>query len=290
MDESAFDQLRIISRRNPDNVDTPGIAVDSDYSRGDTQESNPIQESTQQYKPIRESTQPPKPIMESTQESTLVPRKWGTELRTAAAKCWEKITNGYKWPIAFARNQDRQPSIKAIEKTGETKMVIKEPKNEYIINNLDVIVTPEIQKVLNELEIYFEEVDLKVHVTSGVRTPEKQLKIIVDKAKECGLDKKYPSILNATVEDVDSWRDAWDELLNVEEFIVNPPIRTKSKLGQRAGRTIPQSPHTRKKAFDLSGASLDSIKAIVEEYQMDGGPIVDIKYEPENNCIHVQIS
>lgn len=171
-----------------------------------------------------------------------------------------------------------------------TKGVIGEPKNEYIINKPGVIVTPAIQKVLNELEKYFEKADLKVSVTSGVRTPDSQLKIIVDKAKQYGLDKKYPSILNATVEDVDSWRDAWDELLNVKGFIVNPPKKTKCKFGKRAGKTVYPSPHIQKKAFDLSGASLDSIKAVVEKYQKEGGSITQIKPETVNNCVHIQIS
>lgn len=148
------------------------------------------------------------------------------------------------------------------EETSEEK---KEPINKYVIRKPIVIITPQIQKVLNELENYFEKADLKVFVTSGVRTAEDQLRIITNKAKKYGIDKKYPSILNATVEDIDSWRDAWDELLNVKGFIVNPPKETKCKLGKRAGKTVYPSPHQQKKAFDLSGAPIDSIKAVVKK-------------------------
>jgi peptidoglycan hydrolase-like protein with peptidoglycan-binding domain len=161
----------------------------------------------------------------------------------------------------------------------------------YIVKKSGVIVTPAIQKVLDELEPHFSEAKVRVFVTSAVRTPERQLGIIIEMAKKYSLHRKYPSILSATVDDIESWRGAWDELLNVKRFIVNPPKPATCKLAPNKGRTIGVSPHVPpKKAFDLAGAPLGTIQAIVNACKKEHpGTIGQVKPEPENGCVHVGV-
>jgi hypothetical protein len=184
---------------------------------------------------------------------------------------------------------DIRPRAEPKEQVKETPAEQKKPDMPSIMIRKGVVITPEIQNTLDELDGYFRRAGLRVWVTSGVRTPERQLRIIVRKAKQYGLHKKYPSILNATADDVGSWRGAWDELLNVKGFIVNPPKRARCRLGKRAGRYVRPSPHTRMKAFDLAGAPLNSIKTVVKKYRKDGGPVKQILVERVNNCVHIGI-
>jgi hypothetical protein len=147
------------------------------------------------------------------------------------------------------------------------------------------------RKVIRGLEPYFRKYRLKVQVTSGYRSPEHQLELIKKKAIKYGLDKKYPSLRTATVGDVESWRGAWDELLNVKGYIINPPVAARSFLGERKGRTIPPSAHISKKAFDLStgrAQDLERIAAIVRAYKKATGRRgIYIKVEKVNNAVHI---
>jgi len=180
-------------------------------------------------------------------------------------------------------------SIISGEKVEEKAEKIEQPKN-YLQIKEGVIVTNEMKEILNKLEYDFWYFDIPVEVISGVRSAQKQLSILVDYAKRHKLHKKYPSILNATVDNIDSWRDAWDELLNVHGVIVNPPIKTWSKLGKRK-REVGFSPHMRKKAFDLSGADLDLINDLVLVYKEPNGPIKSTTIEKTGGqwCVHVNI-
>jgi len=149
--------------------------------------------------------------------------------------------------------------------------------------------TYSLERVVYDLEPYFQKEGLQVQQTSGYRSPEYQLELIKRKAIEYGLDKKYPSIRTATVADVESWRGAWDELLNKHGYIINPPVPTESRL---AGRTILASTHSSGKAFDLSTykrTDLARIAAVVQRYKQDGGPIKQILIERKNNAVHVTL-
>jgi hypothetical protein len=143
-------------------------------------------------------------------------------------------------------------------------------------------INPDIQKAIDALEPFFKEVKLKVTVTSGVRTPDYQLGIIRGFAIDLGLDKTFPKILNATVDDVESWRPCWDEVL--KHKVVNPPKGAKSSKG-----FIPESPHIGGKAFDLSGAGLSDIETVVNKCKSAGGPIGQVKTEDQNGCVHVGV-
>jgi hypothetical protein len=153
-----------------------------------------------------------------------------------------------------------------------------------------VRMTSFIQKAVDELEPYFRGEGLRVRLTSGYRSPEDQLNLIRRKALQYDLHKKYPQILTATVDDVESWRNVWDELLNIYGFVVNPPTPTVSRIGKRAGKKISSSPHSTKKAFDLSNSNLNHIETVLKRYQQEGGPIKQVLVETVNKCVHVGLA
>jgi hypothetical protein len=194
--------------------------------------------------------------------------------------------------LATISKERREEPIREIGK-GQEPSSKEHPGKEktYIVKKSGVIVTPAIQKVLDEPEPYFSEAKVRMFVTSAVRAPERQLGIIIEMAKKYSLHRRYPSILSATVDDIESWRGAWDELLNVKEFIVNPPKPATCKLAPNKGRTIGVSPHVPpKKAFDLAGAPLGTIQAIVNACKKEHpGTIGQVKPEPENGCVHVGV-
>ena len=146
---------------------------------------------------------------------------------------------------------------------------------------------PAIETAVRGLDAHFSKANLRVTLTSGVRSPESQLSIIRSEAIKRGIDKKYPSIRTATVDDIESWRRAWDELLNREGFIVNPPKTTTSLI---TGRSYSPSPHIAGTAMDLSGADLDRIADVVRGYCQSGGAVSQILIERTNNAVHVGVA
>jgi uncharacterized protein YcbK (DUF882 family) len=157
---------------------------------------------------------------------------------------------------------------------------------QFITIRSGVKLTPEVARVVRELDSEFGAANLRVTVTSGLRTPEDQLRIIRNEAIKRGLHQQYPAIQTATVDDVESWLDAWDALLNRVGFIVNPPRDARSRI---TGKSYRPSPHTRGEAFDLSGAELNRIADVVRGYCRKGGTISQILLEPKNNAVHIGV-
>lgn len=156
----------------------------------------------------------------------------------------------------------------------------------FIAIRSGVKLTPETDKAVRELDGHFRCANLRVTLTSGYRSPEDQLRIIRDQAIKRGINRQYPSIETATVDNVESWLGAWDELLNRHGYVVNPPRDASSRI---TGKRYQPSPHTRGVAFDLSGADLDRIAGVVREYCRQGGPISQILIERTNNAVHVGV-
>jgi hypothetical protein len=156
----------------------------------------------------------------------------------------------------------------------------------YIQLNPRARLTAPIARAVGQLEPYFRNANLPVRLTSGYRSPQDQLELIKGKAIKYGLDKKYPSIQTATVDDVESWHSAWDELLHNYGYITNPPVSAVSRI---TGKRYGASPHSTGKAFDLSGADLNRIAAVVQRYKKDGGSIGQIRIEPVNHAVHIGI-
>ncbi len=157
----------------------------------------------------------------------------------------------------------------------------------YITIRSSAIINPYIENIINQMEEYFRNANLRVQLTSAIRTPESQLGIIQRAAGRYGLEQKYPSIKTARVNDIESWRPAWDELLNIKKFIVNPP---KPVTSQISGRHIGISPHMKGQAIDFSGADLDRIAEVVQTYCQSGGTVSQILIERTNNAVHVGIA
>jgi peptidoglycan hydrolase-like protein with peptidoglycan-binding domain len=157
---------------------------------------------------------------------------------------------------------------------------------EFITIRSGVRLMPEVARVVRELDGEFRAASLRVVLTSGFRTPEDQLRIIREQAIRRGLHEKYPQIQTATVDNVESWLDAWDELLHRAGYIVNPPRDVRSRI---TGKFYRPSPHTRGEAFDLSGAELSRIADVVRNYCRRGGSISQILIEPKNNAVHIGV-
>lgn len=107
--------------------------------------------------------------------------------------------------------------------------------------------------------------------TSGYRSPQKQLDLIVRMARARGV--QVPA--QASVEDEGSWRPALNALRS-QGVIIAAPTAT---------------PHATDEAvFDLSGADLNDIRAGLESAQRAGMvKFRRILFEPRNNAVHVEI-
>lgn len=107
--------------------------------------------------------------------------------------------------------------------------------------------------------------------TSGYRSPQKQLDLIVRNARARGIS--VPS--NVTLEDESSWRPTL-MALRATNFTVAAPTTT---------------PHgTEEAVFDLSGPSIEAIRAGLLKAQ-EAGMIKyrRIIFEPVNNAVHVEV-
>lgn len=169
-------------------------------------------------------------------------------------------------------------------------------KNKNLIVPQSVVLSKELDIVLSNIDKYWP--PQSERVTSGVRVPEDQLRIIKKYLVAKGLDVKYAVAMSCKMEDkithegkiVYAWQPAWSKLLNLG-VIINPPLPAevledylRSGVNKK-GTIIQQSPHTRGRAFDISG--LDSL-TIVKRLKEDG-MIRNYLVERENNCIHIDI-
>ena len=169
--------------------------------------------------------------------------------------------------------------------------------NRFLTVGANVILTPTIANVIFELEGWFGEDGLFCTVTSGLRTAEKQLSIIIDKSIQHGVDREFSSIKTATVKNISSWLNSWGRLLQIGEM-VNPPLPTKAPYDykkpngdqRKAGTFIDISNHMKGGAFDIGkGAhTLQMITTVLDKALADP-TIKDLKGylpEPVNGCVH----
>jgi hypothetical protein len=160
----------------------------------------------------------------------------------------------------------------------------------------------EVDKVIVRLDKYFGMFKHEAWVTSIVRLPSDQLRIIIDYAN------KHNIPVNFKVEDVEKklpngnyiWQETWSLLLN-KGIIINPPIAAKVlhdyiKNGEnRKGQIIPPSPHFFGRCFDISGSSNgidDELKIINSAITQDpilGKLILKITPERVNNALHIDV-
>lgn len=159
-----------------------------------------------------------------------------------------------------------------------------------------VQLTAPIEAVINKLEGYFEIQNLRAVVTSGLRTREDQLRIIVEAAQKRGMSPTFGQL------DYDKkfdngryvWQEVWSELLR-QGFIVNPPHPAECLFDyirgneNRKGRVIGMSPHYFGRAFDIGGTAAEN----VIKYALTHNPDIGIRgflVERANNAVHVDVA
>lgn len=149
--------------------------------------------------------------------------------------------------------------------------------------------------------------DMILRITSGVRTPDSQLRVIKGYAgtKQVFYASEISDDVNLKINIpnvglVYTWQRTWSKLLNLG-IIVNPPIDAiciddyyKVINGLRVNRKgilIPSSPHIKGKAFDVSGyLGMDVTFALLDTAMKSGVGIINIVSERENNCQHCDIN
>lgn len=164
--------------------------------------------------------------------------------------------------------------------------------------------TPAIARTVELLDPYFE--GESSEITSGLRTPEDQIRIIAGKMKRHGIYNDYPEFdlhqdsdpgfgMEVNDEVVYFWQRGWSRLLNIGD-IVNPPIPAKclydyfrpGNQENKKGATIQISPHQRGLAFDIGGGTnlMEKAKRVMKAYQEGNAFLTDYLQERINNAVH----
>ena len=183
----------------------------------------------------------------------------------------------------------------------------------WIAIDPSVILTPSISRTIDLIDVYFDK--LPSTISSGYRTGEKQLEVIIDYLKRHGLynfegfNTFVGNSVNFKVKYDDQefywWQKGWSKLLNIG-VIVNPPVPAKvlydywdwitNKEGKREkinkkGTEIGISNHMRGNSFDVAGGSNLSEKAkrVMRAYEEGKCFITNYRIERNNNAVHVDV-
>ena len=173
-------------------------------------------------------------------------------------------------------------------------------QNKYLTLRGSIDLTETIDEVIFALDESFS--NYPAEVTSGLRTAGHQLELIQQKCSNHGISKDFPSILNATVDNVDSWLKPWGKLLTIGEMI-NPPVPARAPFDytkpggekRNAGNLIGISNHMQGHAFDIglhnqkTGKMLDlqQLVMIIGEAAKTLGLIAGYLPEPVNGALHI---
>lgn len=176
--------------------------------------------------------------------------------------------------------------------------------NKYLRVLDNVVLTPVITPVILALDKYFEAAKLQALVTSGLRNPQDQLRIIRNYLTSKGLAVKYPEAMVGTVANtmvldgktIYAWQMGWSALLN-SGVIINPPQKAATLMDYNRngviipkGRVINGSPHFTGRAFDIGGGinGIADEQAVIAKALADKLPgLLDTLPERENNCSHI---
>lgn len=174
----------------------------------------------------------------------------------------------------------------------------------------DVKKSPAIVRTAELLDPHFEgEPSI---ITSGVRTKEDQLALIMQKLAKHGKDREFHEFVFGVIErwpidktvhiddinrDLYWWQRGWSRLLNIGE-IINPPFPAEVMFDYQAdgrnkkGEIIQISNHMRGLALDIGGA--DDIKAkakcVLAAVNAGDSFIKGWRIEGVNNCVHIDVS
>lgn len=188
------------------------------------------------------------------------------------------------------------------------KVIADPTNNKWLTLAPGVTRTPITDMVIVALEPTFAKRQHKATVTSILRKPEDQLRIIREECIKRGIDKEFPEILTCSVDSISNlktgvyaWQGAWSRLLN-KGFIVSPPkaavvLFDYWKNGKnKKGEIIQPSGHFLGTCFDIGGrGGLDDTPADEVEIISDamaGNPKIGIRsflLERKNNCLHINV-
>lgn len=174
--------------------------------------------------------------------------------------------------------------------------------NNFLLVKTGVIITEHIQPVIEALDPFFEEANLIAWVTSGLRRPEDQLRIIRNELNRRQLSQYYQEAFDEIGtktkyegKDVYSWQPGWSKLLSVG-FIVNPPYPAEVLMDyyrpgspeNKKGKIIGDSPHTRGTAFDIGGGKdgLENELAVIKNAMGKVKGLKGYLLERNQNCLH----
>lgn len=177
-------------------------------------------------------------------------------------------------------------------------MAFKSLNNKYLTVRKGVVLTVHIDPAIHELDEYFK--GSPAVVTSGLRDPAAQLRIIRNELTRRGIAGQYQEAFEdigfRMPDETYGWQLGWSKLLNLG-FIVNPPYTAKVLMDyyrpgskqNRKGQVIGQSPHTRGSAFDIGGGA----DGVDNEHKILSKAIGKVKgmkgflVERNNNAVHV---
>lgn len=194
-------------------------------------------------------------------------------------------------------------------KTIKNRTQIKAP-GLYMLET--VVLNERIQLALNSLEPFIKEEKLTAVVTSGVRTTEHQLSLILEEAERRKLGDKYDldSIRHSMMQTVlfngrpvFAFVPVWSELLR-QGYMINPPIAARCVFAytKADGTQIPAntmldiSTHQKGRGVDIDGddKSADDI-VVLEKFVKklhDAGSLPMVQSwlrEPKNDCLHLSL-
>jgi hypothetical protein len=177
--------------------------------------------------------------------------------------------------------------------------------NKFLLVKDNVVLTEHITPVIQRLDSFFAAHKLTAWVTSGLRRPEDQLRIIRNELNRRGLSGDYQQAfedIGAKImyEDTEvyAWQPAWSKLLSIG-FVVNPPYPAVALMDyfrpgsdkNKKGTMIGDSPHIRGTAFDIGGGK-DGVANEAMAIQQAMGNVKGLKgylIERNNNAIHCDV-
>lgn len=170
----------------------------------------------------------------------------------------------------------------------------------------DVKKTPAITRAVDLIDPFFDG-ELSI-ITSGLRTPQEQVELIISKMQKHGIYADFPEVdlhrgsdVGSSLEIEDSllfwWQRGWSKLLQIGE-IINPPIACmclydyfRPNKENMKGKVIQESPHSHGIAFDIGGGDnlTEKAKRVLKAYQSGNCFITDWRIEGINNCAHIGV-
>src|SRR3990167_192274 len=172
-----------------------------------------------------------------------------------------------------------------------------------------VHLTSSISRTIECMDKFFE--DEKSEITSGLRTEQDQLKIIIQKLIRHGKDHEFVEFiegvenhwpidktvhLNEINRDLFWWARSFSRLLNLGD-IVNPPIPCEvmfdyirpGSQANKKGEIIQISNHQRGKSFDIGGGKnlIEKSKRVVKAIESGECFIKGWLHEAINNAVHI---